>query len=61
MDATRFEPIAREVLQLLDQQVAALSGRRFEEFSRHEAEAYRARKRRILKLRSELAKILEAV
>jgi hypothetical protein len=60
MDATRFGQIARELLKLLDQQVAALAGRRFDEFSRDEVHAYHARKRRILKLRSDLSKFLAA-
>jgi len=61
MDATRFELNAREVLHLLDQQVAALAGRRPGKFTRIEANAYDARKRRILKLRSEISKFLAPV
>jgi hypothetical protein len=58
MDAARFELTAREVLHLLDQQVAALAGRKLGEFSPVEANAYEARKRRILKLRTEISKFL---
>lgn len=61
MDATRFELTAREVLHLLDQQVAAIAGRRFGKFTRIEANAYDARRRRILKLRSEIARFLAPV
>lgn len=58
MDGTRFELTAREVLHLLDQQVAALASRGFDHFTSHEVTAYEARKRRILKLRSKLSRLL---
>lgn len=61
MDATRFELNAREVLHLLDQQVAALAGRRLGKFTSVEASAYETRKRRILKLRSEISRFLAPV
>jgi hypothetical protein len=61
MDVTRFEPTAREVLHLLDQQVAALAGRNFKEFSRKEANSYLARKRKILKLRSSLSRLIPPI
>lgn len=58
MDANKFERVSRELLDLLDQQVAAIANRRFEELTREEVNAYERRKRRILKLRSALAKLL---
>ncbi len=61
MDVTRFELNAREVLHLLDRQVAAIAGRRFKEFSRNEANIYLARKRRILKLRSSLSRLIPPI
>ena len=61
MDATRFELTAREVLHLLDRQVAAIAGRRLGKFTRVEAKSYEARKRRILKLRSEISRFVAPV
>jgi hypothetical protein len=61
MDATRFELNAREVLHLLDRQVAAIVGRRFVDFTQVEASTYKTRKRRILKLRSALSKFVTPV
>ena len=58
MDATRFELTAREVLHLLDQQVAAIAGRKPKKFTRIEANAYQARRRKIFKLRSELSRFV---
>lgn len=58
MDATRFELTAREVLHLLDRQVAAIAGRRLGKFTRIEASAYQTRRRKIFKLRSELSRFV---
>lgn len=58
MDAPKFEQVSRELFDLLDQQVAAITNRSFKEFTREEAAAYESRKRRILQLRSELSKLL---
>ena len=60
MDANKFERVSRELLDLLDQHVAAIANRRFEELTREEVKAYERRKRRILKLRSALAKLLKS-
>jgi hypothetical protein len=56
MAANRFELTAREVFHLLDQQVAAIAGRKLGKFTRIEANAYQARRRRIFKLRSALSR-----
>jgi hypothetical protein len=58
MDVTRFELTAREVLHLLDRQVAAIASRRLKKFSRTDTNIYLARKRRILKLRSSLSRLI---
>jgi len=60
MDRAAFDRVARELLDLLDQQVAAIVGRDFNDLSKEELEAYRARKGRILELRSVLTKLLAA-
>ena len=57
MDPTRFEQVASELLELLDQQVATIAGRNSHDLSRDEAEAYDRRKRRILELRSALEEL----
>lgn len=54
MGPTRFEEVARELLDLLDQQVATIVGRNFNDLSQDEAEAYQNRRSRILELRSAL-------
>jgi hypothetical protein len=54
MGPTEFERIARELLDLLDQQVAAIVGRNFNDLTKEEVNAYHSRKRRILELRSAL-------
>ena len=51
MDPTEFEKIARELLDLLDQQVAAIVGRNFNELTKDEKDSYHGRRRRILELR----------
>ena len=58
MDRAAFNEISRELLDLLDQQVAAITGRNFNDLSKEEVEAYQSRRRRILELRSALAELL---
>jgi len=58
MDDTPLERIARELLDLLNQQVAAIVGRKFDDLSEEERQAYEKRKKRILELRSEIEKLL---
>jgi len=60
MDATRFEQIARELPDLLDQQVEAILGRNFNDLTKEERAAYEDRRRRILVLRSELEELRKA-
>jgi len=57
MDATSFEKIARELLDLLDQQVDAIAGRSFDDLSKEERDRYEERRRTILELRSKLEKL----
>ena len=54
MAATRFEKIARELPELLSQQMQDLAGRSLKDFSRDKKGAYMARRLRIRQLRSEL-------
>ncbi|MGA3194368.1 MAG: hypothetical protein ABSD39_05140 [Terriglobales bacterium] len=54
MGPAEFQQIARELLDLLDQQVAVIVGRNFNDLSKDEADSYQCRKRRILELRSAL-------
>jgi hypothetical protein len=58
MDAAGLDAIARELCELLQQQVESVVGRKFNDFSEQELEAYAVRKRRILELRSELDKFV---
>ena len=58
MDRAAFNEISRELLDLLDRQVAAITGRNFNDLSKEEVEAYQSRRRRILELRSALAELL---
>jgi len=57
MDPTRFEQIARELLALLDQQVAAIVGRNFNDLTAAELAAYQKRKGRILELQTGLQEL----
>ena len=57
MDATPFEKIARELLDLLDQQVKAIAGRSFDDLSEKERDRYEERRRTIQELRSKLEKL----
>ncbi|MGA9642744.1 MAG: hypothetical protein WBQ72_15215 [Terriglobales bacterium] len=59
MDATRFEQISRELLDLLDQQVVTIVGRSFNELTAEEVQAYQSRSRRIIELRSALSEVLK--
>jgi hypothetical protein len=54
MDSVGLDEIARELCELLQQQIEAVVGRKFIDFTKEELEAYQSRKRRILELRSEL-------
>ena len=56
MDAAGLDAIVRELCELLQQQVESVVGRKFNDFTEEELEAYGRRKRRILELRSELDK-----
>jgi signal transduction histidine kinase len=58
MDDTPLDRIARELLDLLNQQVAAIAGRKFDDLSAEERLAYEKRRERILELRSEIEKLL---
>jgi len=57
MDASMFERIARELPDLLDQQVEAIVGRNFNDLTEEERTAYEERRRKILELRAELEKL----
>jgi predicted metal-dependent TIM-barrel fold hydrolase len=59
MEPPELEQIARELLDLLDQQVVAIAGRNYNEFTKEEVAAYESRKRRILDLRSRFGEILK--
>jgi hypothetical protein len=58
MDAAGLDAIARELCELLQQQVESVVGRKFNDFTEEELEAYQRRKRRILELRSALDKFV---
>ena len=58
MDTAGLDAIARELCELLQQQMDAVVGRKFKTFAEEELEAYERRKRRILELRSELDKFV---
>jgi len=60
MEPPELEQIARELLALLDQQVVAIVGRNYNEFTREEIAAYESRKRRIFDLRSRFGQILKS-
>jgi hypothetical protein len=56
MDTAGLDAIARELCELLQQQVESVVGRKFNDFTEEELETYERRKRRILELRAELNK-----
>ncbi len=58
MAYSEFERIAQELLDLLDQQVAAIVGRDFNDLTKEEVDAYQCRRRRILELRSALGALI---
>ncbi len=60
MEIAGLDAIARELCELLQQQVESVVGRKFNDFTEEELEAYQARKRRIFELRSELDKFVRA-
>jgi len=57
MAATRFEDIARELPELLSQQMHALVGRNFNDLTNDEKAAYKARRQSIRQLRWELEEL----
>lgn len=58
MDTAGLDSIALELCELLQQQIEAVVGRKFSDFTEEELEAYQRRKRRILELRTELDKFV---
>jgi hypothetical protein len=58
MDAGGLREIADELIRLLQQQVDAIAGRRFNDLSDEELSAYEHRRSRILVLRTELDKFV---
>ncbi|MGB2605180.1 MAG: hypothetical protein WBC78_16400 [Candidatus Sulfotelmatobacter sp.] len=59
MDTAGLDAIARELCELLQQQVESVVGRKFNDFTEEELEGYQRRKQRILELRSELNKFVK--
>jgi len=58
MDTAGLDAIARELCELLQQQVESVVGRKFNDFTNGELDAYQRQKQRILELRSELNKFV---
>ena len=54
MTATEFERIARELPELLNRQLRALTGRKLSDFTGEERIAYEQRKQEIQRLRAQL-------
>ncbi|MGD1021406.1 MAG: hypothetical protein ABR880_01405 [Candidatus Sulfotelmatobacter sp.] len=54
MDTAKLDAIARGLCELLQEQMEAIVGRKFNDFKQEELEAYETRKHRIFELRSEL-------
>ncbi len=54
MDASGLDQIATELCRLLQEQVETVIGRKFNDLSEEELQAYDKRKARILELRAEL-------
>lgn len=54
MDMAGLDGISRELCKLLQKQVESVAGRKFNDFTEQELEAYRRRKQRILELRFQL-------
>jgi len=59
MDAFGLDQIARELCDLLQCQIEAVVGRKFNDFTQTELDSYQKRKRRILELRAELEKFVK--
>jgi hypothetical protein len=59
MDTAGLDAIARELCELLQQQVESVVGRKFNDFTEEELETYERRKRRIVELRLELNKFVK--
>jgi hypothetical protein len=60
MDVTRLTQLARELPDLLEEQMQALAGRTLDLLSNSERAAYHERKEKILELRMELEGLREA-
>jgi hypothetical protein len=60
METAGLDAIARELCELLQQQVESVVGRKFSDFTEEELDTYQTRKRRILELRFELDKFVRA-
>ena len=60
METAGLDAIARELCELLQQQVESVVGRKFNDFTEEELDTYQTRKRRILELRFELDKFVRA-
>ncbi|MGA7695553.1 MAG: hypothetical protein WCA76_11020 [Candidatus Sulfotelmatobacter sp.] len=58
MKTAGLDAIARELCELLQQQVESVVGRKFNDFTEEELDTYQTRKRRILELRFELDKFV---
>ena len=58
METAGLDAIARELCELLQQQVESVVGRKFSDFTEEELDTYQTRKRRILELRFELDKFV---
>ena len=61
MDRSEIDGIVRELCDLLDQQMHAISGRGFRDLTDEELASYQPRRRRIAALRSELAKFVRPI
>jgi hypothetical protein len=60
MDSCEIAQIALEACDLLQQQLDAIKGRKWTDFTPEELEAYEKRKSRIAELRSELQRIADS-
>lgn len=58
MDASGLDQIAAELCVLLQEQIETIAGRKFNDLTQEELDAYARRKARILELRSELQKFV---
>jgi hypothetical protein len=58
IDAAGLDAIAKELCQLLQEQIETITARKFNDLTDAELDAYGKRKARILELRSELQKFV---